>query len=103
MFKFKANRSPDTTEEEFSRAIACAKTSIESVLYETAATVSEKALTESDTATLHRIRTLGNQAAHDATPNNVDQLSLALDICEHLLKGIYLTPQHVENNLKQAT
>ena len=39
MFKFKVNRSPDTTKDEFLRAIACAKTSIESVLYETSATV----------------------------------------------------------------
>ena len=39
MFKFKINKSPDVTEDEFLRAIACAKTSIESVLHETSSTV----------------------------------------------------------------
>jgi len=62
--------------------------------------VSEKILTESDAVILHRIRTLGNQAAHEATPHSGDQLSLALDICEHLLKGVYLIPLYVAHKLK---
>jgi hypothetical protein len=33
-FQFKFHKSPDTTEEEFLSAIACAKNCIESVLYD---------------------------------------------------------------------
>jgi len=61
--------------------------------------VTEKILTENDAAILHRIRTLGNSAAHEATPHNSAQLGLALDICEHLLKGVYLIPIYVKHKL----
>lgn len=62
--------------------------------------VSEKILTQNDADVLHKIRTLGNSAAHEATPHSADQLTLALDICEHLMKGVYLIPQYVAHRFK---
>jgi hypothetical protein len=43
-----------------------------------------------------KIRTLGNDAAHEVKPHKPKQLSLALDVCEHLMKGVYLLPHYAE-------
>lgn len=61
--------------------------------------VAKNILTENDARILHMIRTLGNSAAHEAIPHDSGQLSLALDICEHLLKGVYLIPMYVKRKL----
>jgi Domain of unknown function (DUF4145) len=55
------------------------------------------ALTPNSAAILHRIRTLGNAAAHEVKPHNNKQLSLAMDIVEHLLKDVYILPKQVES------
>ena len=44
--------------------------------------------------TLHKLRTLGNNAAHEVKPHKPEQLKLAIDVCEHLLKGVYLIPHY---------
>lgn len=45
---------------------------------------------------LHRIRSLGNEAAHEVKPHRTEQLSLALDVCENLFQIVYLLPHHAK-------
>ena len=54
--------------------------------------VSLGVLTTEGAVILHKIRTLGNDAAHEVKPHTPTQLGLALDVCEHLLQGAYLLP-----------
>ena len=56
-------------------------------------------LTSEGASTLHKIRTLGNKAAHEVIPHTPEQLNLALDVCEHILNGVYLLPAHVARTL----
>ncbi len=49
---------------------------------------------------LHKIRTLGNDAAHEVKPHKPDQLALAMDVCEHLLLGVYLLPHYATQTFK---
>lgn len=46
--------------------------------------------------TLHRLRVLGNDAAHEVKAHNSQQLQLAIKIIEHILDGTYLIPQKVK-------
>lgn len=58
--------------------------------------VEKRVLTPASAAILHKIRTLGNAAAHEVKPHTDRQLSLAMDIVEHLLKDVYILPKQVE-------
>jgi Domain of unknown function (DUF4145) len=49
---------------------------------------------------LHKIRTLGNKAAHEVKPHTPEQLGLALTVCEHLLQGVYILPKHASRTFK---
>ena len=49
-------------------------------------------LTKKDADILHKLRTLGNEAAHEVKPHNNTTLTLALDVIDHLLKGVYILP-----------
>ncbi len=49
-------------------------------------------LTKTDATVLHQIRAIGNDAAHEAKPHPDEQLSLALEVVEHLLKSVYVMP-----------
>lgn len=49
-------------------------------------------LTSEHAAILHKLRTLGNSAAHEAVPPSKKHLGLAIDVCEHLLQGVYVIP-----------
>jgi hypothetical protein len=51
-------------------------------------------LTADGATILHKIRTLGNVAAHEVKPHKAAQLFLALDVCEHLLQGVYVLPHY---------
>jgi hypothetical protein len=51
-------------------------------------------LTREGADILHKLRTLGNEAAHEVKPHSTDQLSLAMDVIEHLLQGVYILPHH---------
>ena len=42
---------------------------------------------------LHVIRLLGNEAAHEAKANTEAELHIALDVVEHLLRGVYILPK----------
>lgn len=49
-------------------------------------------LTPSGAEILHKIRTLGNAAAHEIKPHSEKQLALAMDVVEHLLMDVYILP-----------
>lgn len=59
--------------------------------------VSESVLTPASAAILHKIRTLGNLAAHEVKPHSDGQLGLAMSVVEHLLKDVYILPKQVES------
>ena len=54
-------------------------------------------LTPEDKQTLHEIRELGNAAAHEAKQFRPQQLILAMEIVEHLLKEFYISPVQKKN------
>ncbi len=56
--------------------------------------VSMGVLTREGADILHKVRTLGNSAAHDVKPHTPQQLGLAMDVVEHLLQGVYILPHH---------
>ena len=62
--------------------------------------VSKNILTPTGAETLHKIRTLGNKAAHEVKPHSDKQLGLAMDVVEHLLKDVYILPKQVEAEFK---
>lgn len=45
---------------------------------------------------LHKIRTLGNAAAHEVKPHSEAQLALGMDIVEHMLKDVYILQKLVD-------
>ena len=58
--------------------------------------VEKRLLTPGSATILHKIRTLGNEAAHEVKPHTERQLGLAMDIVEHLLKDVYVLPKLAE-------
>jgi hypothetical protein len=62
--------------------------------------VSIGALPKDGAVILHKIRTLGNRAAHEVKPHTTEQLGLALTVCEHLLQGVYILPKHSSRTFK---
>lgn len=58
--------------------------------------VTKQILTPSGCAILHKIRTLGNEAAHEVKPHSEKQLGLAMDVVEHVLNDVYIIPSKVE-------
>ena len=52
-------------------------------------------LTAQHCAILHKIRTLGNAAAHEVKPHPPKQLALAMNVVEHLLESVYIMPAKV--------
>ncbi len=44
---------------------------------------------------LHKLRVLGNDAAHEVKAHNIQQLSIAIQIIEHMLEGTYIIPHKV--------
>ena len=59
--------------------------------------VAASVLTPASAAILHKIRTLGNSAAHEVKPHSERQLGLAMNIVEHLLKDVYILPKQAES------
>ncbi|WP_293886038.1 DUF4145 domain-containing protein [Thiolapillus sp.] len=55
-------------------------------------------LTKKDADILHKLRTLGNEAAHEVKPHNNATLALALDVIDHLIKGVYILPLLLSNS-----
>lgn len=59
--------------------------------------VNQGVLTQEGADILHKLRTLGNNAAHEVKPHSDQQLGLAMDVVEHLLQGVYILPHHANN------
>lgn len=57
-------------------------------------------ITKESVEMLHKIRILGNRAAHRATAHTVEQLFLALEIIEHILIGTYIIPERSKKSFK---
>lgn len=62
--------------------------------------VTQGVLTKDGADILHKLRTLGNEAAHEVTPHDNVQLGLALDVIDHLLLGVYILPHHAKTKFK---
>ncbi|HMM45323.1 MAG TPA: DUF4145 domain-containing protein [Candidatus Macondimonas sp.] len=62
--------------------------------------VTQGVLTKDGAHILHKLRILGNKAAHEVKPHSTDQLDLAMDVIEHLLQGVYILPHHAKRKLK---
>jgi len=58
--------------------------------------VTQGVLTRDGADILHKLRTLGNEAAHEVKPHGNVQLGLAFDVIEHLLQGVYILPVHAQ-------
>ena len=54
--------------------------------------VIQRVLTPQGGSVLQHIRSLGNKAAHETKPHDVKQLSLAMEVIEHLIKDVYILP-----------
>jgi len=62
--------------------------------------VSQGVLTLEGAQILHKLRTLGNDSAHEVKPHSDQQLGLAMDVVEHLLQGVYILPHHASNTFE---
>lgn len=58
---------------------------------------SKHVLTPSGAEILHKVRSLGNKAAHEVKPHTPRQLSLAMGVVEHMLKDVYILPKLIED------
>ena len=54
-------------------------------------------VTEHGAETLHKLRVLGNDAAHEVKAHNSAQLELAMKIIEHMLDGTYIIPAKLKS------
>ena len=59
-------------------------------------------ITKEGAAALHKIRLLGNKAAHEAEAHSRDQLLLALEIVEYILTGTYVMPEKVKQTFIES-
>jgi len=50
-------------------------------------------LTTEGAQILHKLRVLGNKAAHEVKAHRSEELALAMDVVEHLLKDVYILPE----------
>ena len=62
--------------------------------------VSQGVLTQDGADILHKLRTLGNKAAHEVKPHDSVQLGLAMDVIDHLIQGVYILPYHAKAKFK---
>lgn len=65
--------------------------------------VDKRILTPAGAAILHKIRALGNAAAHEVKPHTEGQLALGMEIVEHLLKDVYILPRQAAAEFDGAT
>ena len=62
--------------------------------------VEQSVLTKEGAEILHKLRVLGNDAAHEVKPHSNVQMGLAFDVVEHLLQGVYILPYHAKRKFK---
>lgn len=53
-------------------------------------------ITQTEAEILHDLRFMGNKAAHEVKAHTTEELNLAFDIVEHLLKAVYLLPEQAK-------
>jgi hypothetical protein len=58
--------------------------------------VDKRLLTPASAAILHNLRVLGNKSAHEVKPHTVEQLSVGMDVIDHLLMDVYILPSKVK-------
>jgi hypothetical protein len=51
-----------------------------------------KYLTPSGADALHKLRVMGNKSAHEVKPHSMSQLSIAMDVVDHLVNDLYILP-----------
>ena len=56
----------------------------------------KKILTPVGADALHKLRTLGNKAAHEVEPHSIEQLNIAINVVEDLLRHVYILPKQVQ-------
>lgn len=61
--------------------------------------VKDGVLTQAGADILQKLRTLGNQSAHEVKPHSQEQLALAMDVVDHLLQGVYILPELAKHGL----
>lgn len=69
-------------------------------LYNKINSLEKSIVTKEGVDTLHKLRVLGNDAAHEVKKHNKQQLSLAIQIIEHMLDGTYIIPHKVSEVFK---
>lgn len=57
-------------------------------------------LTRQGAAVLHKLRVLGNKAAHEVKAHTTRELSLAIDVVDHLLQAVYILPELSKKTFK---
>jgi len=62
--------------------------------------VTEGVLTKDGAAILHKLRILGNRAAHEVKAHSAKELALSMDVVEHLLQAVYILPAHAKETFK---
>lgn len=59
-------------------------------------------MTKTRADTLNRVRALGNDAAHEVKKHTPEQLTITLNIIEHLLDEIYILPAKTAEAFKNS-
>lgn len=54
--------------------------------------VANGVLTKAGAETLHSMRILGNESAHEVKPHSEETLNVAMDVVEHMLNDVYILP-----------
>ena len=62
--------------------------------------VAKGLLTKDGAKILHKIRALGNDAAHSVKAHKPTELKLAIDVVEHMLQAVYILPHHAKGTFK---
>ncbi|HSF22684.1 MAG TPA: DUF4145 domain-containing protein [Blastocatellia bacterium] len=57
-------------------------------------------LTQDGAAILHKLRGLGNRAAHEVKAHTTEELALAMDVIEHLLQAVYILPKQAKRTFR---
>jgi hypothetical protein len=58
-------------------------------------------LTRAGAAILHKLRVLGNGAAHEVSPHATDRLKLGIEVAEHMLEGAHIYTIKVKRTFKK--
>ena len=61
---------------------------------------SQGVLTLEGVKLLHKLRVIGNRAAHEAKPHSSRELSVAIDVVNHLLLGVYILPMNADETFE---